>query len=102
MVHQMVTTCEAAYDYVDGGNCGQGLEIVSAEECKAAADALGMTKFKKESMSGKWKFTPPGCFVHKGCMQGCRLHFGLAMGTTMEDGNSGPRDEDCLHGSLVP
>ena len=54
-------TTEALYDSVDGANCDQGLEIVSAEACKAAADALGIT-YSKESMDGKWTHTPPGCF----------------------------------------
>ena len=65
----------ATYDFVDGANCGHGLEIVSAEACKAAADALGIA-YNKESINGKWTHTPPGCFVHKDCTQGCRLHFG--------------------------
>merc|ERR1712129_368677 len=69
----------ATYDFVNGANCGRGLEIVSAEACKAAADALGFT-YNKESMNGKWTHTPPGCFVHKGCTQGCRLHFGTGNG----------------------
>merc|ERR1712106_1123137 len=70
---------QALYDFVDGSNCGQGLKIVSAQACKAAADALGIT-YNKESMHGKWTHTPRGCFVHKGCAQGCRLHFGTGNG----------------------
>merc|ERR1712128_336397 len=73
------TTSKASYHVVDGTNCGQGLEIVSSEACKAAADALGIT-YKRENMKGKWKQTPPGCFVHKGCTQGCALHFGTGNG----------------------
>jgi len=73
------TAAAATYDFVDGSNCGSGLEIVSAQACKAAADSLGIT-YNKESMSGKWTHTPPGCFVHKGCTQGCRLHFGSGNG----------------------
>jgi len=69
----------ATYDFVDSSNCGQGLEIVSAQACKAAADTLGIT-YNKESMRGRWTHTPPGCFVHKGCTQGCRLHFGTGNG----------------------
>ena len=56
-----------------------GLEIVSAEACKAAADALGIT-YSKNSMDGQWTHTPPGCIVHKRCTQGCRLHFGTGNG----------------------
>ena len=68
-------TPQATYDFVEGANCGQGLKVASAEACKAAADALGIA-YNKESINGKWTHTPPGCFVHKDCTQGCRLHFG--------------------------
>ena len=61
-------------------NCGQGLESVSPEVRKAAVDALAIT-YKRESMKGRWTHTPPGCFVHKGCTQGCRLHFGTGNGS---------------------
>ena len=70
---------QATYDFVDGAICGQGLESVSAEACKVAVDALGIT-YNKESMHGKWTHTPLGCFVHKGCTQSCRLHFGTGYG----------------------
>ena len=70
---------EATYGFVDGSDCGQGLELVSAQTCKAAADALGIT-YNKESMHGTWTHTPPGCFVHKECTQDCRLHFGTGNG----------------------
>merc|ERR1719491_1763434 len=73
------TTSEATYYFVDGSNCGEGLEIMSPLECKAAADALGIT-YAAERMNGKWTHTPPGCFVHKGCTQGCALHFGIGNG----------------------
>merc|ERR1712129_491312 len=73
------TPSKASYHVVDGSNCGQGLEIVSSEACKGAADALDIT-YTKENMKGKWKHTPPGCFVHKGCTQGCALHFGTGNG----------------------
>ena len=52
---------------------------MSAEACKAAVDALGIT-YVRETMSGKWTHTPPGCFVHKGCTKDCRLHFGTGKG----------------------
>merc|ERR1719401_1534668 len=71
---------QATYHFVDSSNCGQGLEIVSAQACKAAADTLGIT-YNKESMRGRWTHTPPGCFVHKGCTHGCRLHFGIGNGS---------------------
>merc|ERR1712204_56087 len=51
------TTSKASCHVVDGSNCGQGLEIVSSEACKAAADALDIT-YKRENMKGKWKHTP--------------------------------------------
>jgi len=73
-------TTEETYDFVDGANCGQEFKIVSAEKCKAAADALGIT-YNRESMNGKWTNAPPGCFVHKGCTQGCKLHFGTGNGS---------------------
>ena len=67
--------------YLQGGGVmvTTGLEIVSAEACKAAADALGIT-YSKNSMDGQWTHTPPGCIVHKRCTQGCRLHFGTGNG----------------------
>ena len=71
---------QATYDFVDGAICGQGLESVSAEACKVAADALGIT-YNRESMNGKWTAAPPGCFVHEGCTQRCKLHFGTGNGS---------------------
>merc|ERR1719491_2324467 len=72
-------TTEALYDFVDVANCRENHKIVTAQECKAAADALGI-HYNRESMNGHWKATPPGCFVHKGCTHDCKLHFGMGGG----------------------
>jgi len=87
---------EATYDFADGANCGQGLEIVSSEACEAAADTLGIT-YGRTYMKGKWKHTPPGCFVHKRCTQGCALHFGTGNGK-----NNGNFRAICIVAQALP
>jgi len=72
--------CKAAYDFVDRSDCGQGLKIESADDCKDAADSLNIA-YDKGFVSGPWTHTPPGCFVHEGCTQNCKLHFGTGNGT---------------------
>jgi hypothetical protein len=57
-----------------------GATIPSADQCKLAANNLGIT-YSQQSLSGTWTWTPPGCFVHKGCEQNCHLHFGTGSGT---------------------
>ena len=75
---------QATYDFVDGAICGQGLESVSAEACKVAADALGIT-YNKESMNGSGHTLHLDASFIRAAHKAVVYILELAMGTTLED-----------------